>query len=234
VAPRRCYASLVFRVGGLTSHSKGSTVPRNKRLSPRKQPTQQRSRETVAAILDAAAQVFESQGYEAGTTDRIAERAGVSVGSLYQYFPSKDVILVALAARHIERAASLVESMVQAAQSEAVPLGDLLERLVHAVIHEHSDGANLHRVLFEHGPMPAALGAYLRDADAKIEARVAELLRVSPEVTVGDVDCAAFLVVHVVDGIVHRFLLHPPDRVPMDAFVRHVVDMILRFVTGPR
>ena len=66
-------------------------------LRPRKQPQQSRSRATVEFLLEAAAQVFGERGYLATTTNGIAERAGVSVGSLYQYFPSKDAILLALA-----------------------------------------------------------------------------------------------------------------------------------------
>lgn len=81
------------------------------RVSPRKHPTQGRSRETVRAILEGAAQVLEREGYAAATTDRIAERAGVSVGSLYQYFPNKDAILLALGRCHaIEGAQILLPS----------------------------------------------------------------------------------------------------------------------------
>jgi AcrR family transcriptional regulator len=63
---------------------------------PRRKPVQDRSLATVEAILEAAAQVFERYGYAAGTTNRIAGRAGVAIGSLYQYFRNKDAILVAL------------------------------------------------------------------------------------------------------------------------------------------
>ena len=59
-------------------------MPAGRALRPRKRPRQERARRTVAAILEAAAQVFERQGYASGTTDAIAERAGVSIGSLYQ------------------------------------------------------------------------------------------------------------------------------------------------------
>ncbi|MBE0604637.1 MAG: helix-turn-helix transcriptional regulator, partial [Deltaproteobacteria bacterium] len=72
-----------------------------KRFEPRKQPVQKRSRATVEDILAAAAQVFEDHGYANGTTNRIAEQAGVSIGTLYQYFPSKEAIAVALLERHI-------------------------------------------------------------------------------------------------------------------------------------
>ncbi len=69
-------------------------------LGPRKQAVQERSRETVEAVLEGAAQVFERIGFSAATTERIAERAGVSVGTLYQYWPNKDAIAVALMEKH--------------------------------------------------------------------------------------------------------------------------------------
>ncbi len=72
-----------------------------KSVTPRKPPIQKRSRETVEVILEAATQVFIQMRYSAGTTNRIAERAGVSIGSLYQYFPNKDAIPASLAERHL-------------------------------------------------------------------------------------------------------------------------------------
>ena len=74
------------------------------RIRPRKRPSQARSQRTVDAILKAAAQVFSRRGYAATTTNHIAERAGVSIGSLYEYFPSKDALLAALMEAHIEEA----------------------------------------------------------------------------------------------------------------------------------
>ena len=61
-----------------------------------RKPAQSRSRQSFAAIVEASAQVLEEQGYKGATTNRIAERAGVSVGTLYQYFRSKDEIFTAL------------------------------------------------------------------------------------------------------------------------------------------
>lgn len=73
-------------------------------MTRRRQPVQARSKRTVEWILDAAAHVFGEAGY-AGTTNQVAERAGVSIGSLYQYFPDKDAILVALQDRHLDQIA---------------------------------------------------------------------------------------------------------------------------------
>ncbi len=74
---------------------------------PRKTPTQRRAVETCAAIVEATARILEDKGQDALNTNRIAERAGVSVGTLYQYFPNKHAILVALIRR--ERAALMAE-----------------------------------------------------------------------------------------------------------------------------
>lgn len=84
----------------------------NSGLSPRKQPKQQRSIATVGILLDAAAQVLAQHGFEGFTTNAIAERAGLSIGSCYQYFPSKEAVLAALIARE---SAQLVEGLQQAA-----------------------------------------------------------------------------------------------------------------------
>ena len=69
--------------------------------NPRKTLRQQRSRETVERILEAAAHIFNERGYTEATTNEIADEADVSIGSLYQYFPNKDALLLALAHKHI-------------------------------------------------------------------------------------------------------------------------------------
>jgi AcrR family transcriptional regulator len=76
---------------------------RHSAIRPRKQPTQSRSEDTVASIVEAAAQVLETQGFEGFNTNAVAERAGVSIGSLYQYFPNKDALTVALIRREGQR-----------------------------------------------------------------------------------------------------------------------------------
>jgi AcrR family transcriptional regulator len=87
-------------------------------LEPRKVPRQQRSRATVTAVLDACAEEIERLGYHALTTHRIAARAGVSPGTLYQYFPNRDAVAGALVVRALER---LLEAMRRA-------LGDCIAR----------------------------------------------------------------------------------------------------------
>jgi AcrR family transcriptional regulator len=84
------------------SHWESAAMSAQVPEAPRKRPTQQRARDTVAAILVAAAHILETEGPERATTNRIAELAGVSIGSLYQYFPNKHAVVAALRERHSE------------------------------------------------------------------------------------------------------------------------------------
>ena len=97
-------------------------------LTPRKQPRQTRSMATVNAIFEATIQVLVSDGPRRLTTTRVAERAGVSVGSMYQYFPHKQALFYALNERYLVRLAERIEATCLA-QHGAV-LADMVEALV--------------------------------------------------------------------------------------------------------
>lgn len=112
------------------------------RLRPRKQPTQPRAVETVACILEAAAQILEAQGRAAFNTNAVADRAGVSIGSLYQYFPGKDALLIALMRREKQRFAE------DAAAALAQPTGRAaLQHLIEAAVRQQLDRPELARLL---------------------------------------------------------------------------------------
>src|SRR5271169_5813388 len=98
-------------------------------FEPRKSPVQARSTVTVEAIYEATIQVLLSQGAERLTTTRVAERAGVSVGTLYQYYPNKQALLYAVMQRHLEHVASTVEQACE--RHHHVPLGTMVQGLVH-------------------------------------------------------------------------------------------------------
>src|SRR2546423_5851957 len=106
-------------------------------LKPRRSPRQERSRETVEAILEGAAQVFERHGYAKGTTNRIAERAGVSIGSLYQYFPNKGAIVVELSRRHMAEVRGVARPALQELVDRTPPLRDGLMAIVFGTMAMH-------------------------------------------------------------------------------------------------
>lgn len=97
----------------------------------RRQPLQGRSQKRVEEILDAAACVFEETGYEAATTNAIAERAGTSIGSLYRFFPDKTAIFQALSVRYLEQMQQTSAQMLQPAVL-SLPLAELLKETIEA------------------------------------------------------------------------------------------------------
>lgn len=101
-------------------------------LTPRRQPSQRRSQATVEVILTAAAQVLDRTGLAGFTTNAVAERAGVSIGSVYQYFPNKDAITAALIARSSASLRTALASAID--QATGQPLHTGLTLLVRAAV----------------------------------------------------------------------------------------------------
>jgi AcrR family transcriptional regulator len=209
-------------------------MPPRAQLRPRKKPTQARSKATVDAILAAAAQVLRAKGYAAATTDRIAERAGVSVGSLYQYFPNKDVILVALAERHIDEGFALVRGLLADASNDPPPIDALFRRFVTAMFALHEHEPELHRVLFEEVPLPSSVRRGLRNRENALATEVGTLLDAHPEVRTQDPAVTAYLVVQTLDAVVHNFVLHPPDGIHAKRLIDEIVRMWVRHLITER
>lgn len=103
----------------------------------RRTPLQDRSRERMERILDAAAQRFADDGYDATTTEAIAERAGTSIGSVYQFFPNKLAIFNAIAVRYMERGRSLFTSVVSTPLAQEGAWYELIDRAIDAFAEFH-------------------------------------------------------------------------------------------------
>ena len=201
------------------------------RLRPRKTPRQARSAETRGRILDAAARVFSRHGYSAGTTNRIAAEAGMSVGSLYQYFPNKDAILVELVRAHIAEGTDAVGRHLAGAGAPG-GLGDRLAPVVDAFIAVHLADPELHQVLFEEAPRPPELLAELRVLEDALVDRVATLLAGDPGVRVADPRLAARIVVTTVESLVHRVVATRHRRVDVPAFRDELLALVTRYLAG--
>lgn len=136
---------------------------RSRSISSRKQPQQVRSSELVAAILDAAVQVLAKEGAQRFTTARVAERAGVSVGSLYQYFPNKAAILFRLQSDEWRRTSELLRGILA---DRTKPPPARLRALVHAFIRSECEEAAIRVALNDAAPL-------YRDAPESHDARAA-------------------------------------------------------------
>src|SRR5262249_50541015 len=123
---------------------------RSPQIFPRKSASQERSRSTVDALLEATARVLRKEGYDRASTNKIATAAGVSIGSLYQYFPSKEALVAALIARHTQDLPEVVrKSLIKVA---ARPIDLAAREFVTAAIDAHRVDPKLHRVLSEEVP----------------------------------------------------------------------------------
>jgi AcrR family transcriptional regulator len=201
-------------------------------LRPRRTPAQARSRDTVRAILQAAARVFATHGYAAATTNRVAEVAGVSIGSLYEYFPNKDALLVAIMEAHVAEGQALVERAAAEAMARPLGLRDVVRQLVRTMIDLHAQDRALHRVLFEEAPLPPRFRRRLADVERQVAAGVAAYLHGHPEVTVPDPELAATVVVQVVEALTHKLVIHGPGDAP--AHVDEMVTLVVSYLTAPR
>ena len=186
------------------------TAPR-RRLEPRKPPVQRRSKATVDQLLAAAAQVFEEHGYAAGTTNRIAERAGVSVGSLYQYYPSKEAIAVALLERHIAETGRRLKEWVGHMVAERHGLGAALQDYVEGMLEAHAGRPRLQHILLEETPLPPRVHKALLESEREAAKTVAGLLRLYPEVRHARLDRAGVVLVQTVESLTHRWAAHPDE-----------------------
>ncbi|MCU0701716.1 MAG: TetR/AcrR family transcriptional regulator, partial [Myxococcaceae bacterium] len=136
-----------------------------RRIRQRKRPVQERAQATVDAVLEATLQVLKRDGYLALTTTRVAERAGVSVGTLYQYFPDKASLVMALKVRYFERLVASVRGA--AAKVEGAPLEVALPALIAGLLDFKRANVELSMALRE--PMVALGGEGLvRDASSQL------------------------------------------------------------------
>jgi len=200
-------------------------------LVPRKLPKQPRSEATVEAIIEAAAQVFERHGYAAGTTNHIAERAGVSIGSIYQYFPNKDAILVALVRRHLAEGTAALWPHVEHLRA-GEPIDEVLADVVDAMVSLHATAPRLHQVLFEETPLPASLRSELDATEDALVEVLANFLQAAPDITTADPHLVARIVVSSIESLTHRLVLRPPKGATTDLIIGEVTTLIRTYLDG--
>jgi AcrR family transcriptional regulator len=206
-----------------------STRIPERRLEPRKLPKQARSGATVEAILQAAAQIFELHGYAAGTTNRIAERAGVSIGSLYQYFPNKDAILLALVHRHIAEGTAALGPHFERL-SRGARFDEVLPDVVDAMVAMHALAPGLHRVLFEETRLPTTLRAELDELEDRLVDLAAEALAADSDSPSTDPHLLARIVITTIEGLTHRLVLRQPPGVTPEVIAGEIAKLVRAYL----
>jgi AcrR family transcriptional regulator len=197
--------------------------------APRKEPRQERARATVDAILAASARVLVREGYDRASTNRIAAEAGVSVGSLYQYFPSKEALVAALIEKHSTEMVRFLEERAMRHPPNA-PIRTMVREVVHAMVEAHRVDPKLHRVVMEQVPRVGALKR-LTELDDHALALIRAFLEMRQmEIRPKNLKLAAFLLASLVEAVTHgAVLLHPEYLVDLE-LVDETTDVICRYL----
>lgn len=195
-------------------------------LKPRKKPLQARSTVTVDAIVEATIRILRRDGWAACTTTRISTLAGVSVGSLYQYFPHKDALLVGLAHRHVDSVVAAVDAFTASMSSDTVELDAVLADLASVLVAQH-ELDHLHTIIAHQAPRTADLERELARARERF-------IDMADDVLVPRIPdpssrrAAAAMVVAILDAAVHQVLLLQSPGPQRD----HAVELMLAAVAA--
>jgi AcrR family transcriptional regulator len=201
--------------------SRGSTAPH------RRQPQQLRARQTVDAILEAVTRILKREGTDAVTTNRIAEIAGVSIGSVYQYFPDKRAIFAALHQRHVEQIDRVIETTL--IQNASASLDRVVRALVEAMIDAHSADPELHDLLS--AQVPPHPGGSKSFAERSHGAFLIALSARSGEFKKNrDLDKIVFVVTHMIESLCHGVVRQRAPRLPLAAAKAEIVRAILAYL----
>ncbi len=177
---------------------------------PRRTPRQARSRETVEAILDAAAFLLETEGFRAASTNAIARRAGVSIGSLYQFFASREEVFRALLDRHGAEVRACVARVLASPSGGEEPPARILARLLRELVRMHRG-----RPVLAHA-MATQLAHLATEAARREEGACMDALaaRVAAGLAVPHVAARAWMAVELTAAMAHRLAHDPPSAIP--------------------
>jgi AcrR family transcriptional regulator len=205
------------------------TDRRSAGISSRKQPKQARSTELIAAILDAAIQVLAKEGAQRFTTARVAEKAGVSVGSLYQYFPNKAAILFRLQADEWRQTTEQLRLILE---DVSRPPLERLRTLVHAFVQSECDEAAVRVALDDAAPLyrdaPEA-----KDAKASGERIVQAFMReVLPKVPDATRALAGGLITTTLSAVGKQFSERPRTPAEIETYAGAMADMLCAYLVS--
>lgn len=204
-------------------------APATGRTSARKKPKQERSAAMVEALIEAAARVFVKEGYAKATTNKIAVAAGVSVGSLYQYFPSKDAIAVELLRRYREGLIEVVSTRLSGVTDESFE--EVVRGLLGDLVRAKNIDPALHRVLIEQ-VLRTTARKELEGFEDALESALATALDAA-KVPLPNRELAAFVLVRVVLGVAHAVVVDRPKHKTPE-LVDELTHLVVGYVRRPR
>ena len=204
--------------------------------SPRRRPRQARAQATVDAIVKATARVLVEEGYDRASTNRIAHAAGVSIGSLYQYFPSKEALVAALVESHQSRMRDALDQALALGQPVAFGGPGSLEArarmVVRGMMAAYRIDPQLHHVLCQEVPKVGELKKVYGFEQHLAEVCRRELFSASEHIRLNDVDRGVFLIVHAVPSVVRAAIQSDATGEGDVKLADELTDMIVRYLAA--
>jgi AcrR family transcriptional regulator len=201
------------------NHMKSRRQPRRRR------PQQLRARQTVDAVLDAVIRILKREGFGAVTTNRIAEVAGVSIGSVYQYFPHKRAIYTALHQRHIDAIDRLINAtLVEHASSS---LDEMIRAMIDAMIDAHTIDPELYDLLVSEVPHRAD---GTRDFAVRLHGAFRLAISSKARNLRRDEDKIVFVVANMVESLSHAAALRRPPGLSLKDAKNEAVRAVLAYL----
>jgi AcrR family transcriptional regulator len=201
----------------------------SKDVNPRKTAVQERSRFTVDAIYEAAVQVFTDNGYAGSTTDLIAERAGVSIGTLYQYFPNKKAILIGIWNRNMDDADKGRDLFLNSVKPEEGLNPKKIKLTLKAIFKLHKVSVRPH-LFFEEIPQPDFIKERVRKKESANIKSLKKVLELSTDLRRQRLDIATRMIHEVMERLIHRYLTHFQHEMSEDELITEASDMICRYL----
>jgi AcrR family transcriptional regulator len=183
----------------------------------RKRPRQDRAKATVDALVEATARLLVEEGWDGTSTNKIAAKAGVSVGSLYQYFEGKEQLVIAVGERHHQQLMAVIAGAAAGVADKELP--EMVDSIIGAMLEAHALDAELHRVLSEQIPSELIMSRIEEDGAAFLYG-VFETQRHKIRRDI-DVDAAVFVLTHAVEGVTHAAAVGVRHKKLKDKRVRH-------------
>ncbi|TEU26018.1 TetR/AcrR family transcriptional regulator [Acinetobacter seifertii] len=172
-------------------------------LKPRKSPVQARSTATIEVLHEATIQVLLKEGIVKCNTTRIAERAGVSVGSIYQYYPNRDSLLAAVLQRHLDRVAEKIEELCLKYEKTSIKtlISALVDEIILAKLSNPEESKALYAISGERGGLD--LSKRMND---RMLAAISNLLESASDIEFDDSQIVAEFVLGAIMGLIRRVL----------------------------
>lgn len=201
-------------------------------VSPRKQPSQSRSRQMVKTIIESAARVLVKEGYEGFNTNRVAEVAGVSIGSLYQYFPNKKALIAELSKQHLLQIGASIAK--DTSELDTLPVEEIVRQLIKSHIQIHKVEPELHRILSDHVPDMSGQ-SWKSEMLLEVRAQLHQLFSRHRQTRhLKDLKLVLFIVMETVEAVVHAAVFEKSEELFNGMIEEQLTVLLVAYLTSSK